>query len=298
MKRGLGLACALLLFLLVIYAGAAYQVQRTVLRTDFAFTEIDRSDPVRMMKATVLEYLPVDASPVLIGAIDASLAEQRPWLVAELRQAAVALQDFLRGAAAAVQVVFDPAPLRVAVLQNVEEAVQAGAGPELEQLPLDGREALSAAVRSDSEVAFAAMGTFRFNSETLPPHLQVQLNDIRTVLAVFRLPLIFVVCLVVVVGFLAGILGQLRMAGLAVLAAGVVIVLPVVFSSRLPGLLPLESLSILPGAVAAYLPAFSEQLMAPLRPIVMAALIIGTGLFGLSFAIPADRSGRRMSKRR
>jgi hypothetical protein len=291
-RRALGLACALLLFLIVVYGGAAYQVQRTVLSTEFAFAEIERADPVRMMKSTVLEYLTVDASPVLIGAIDAALAEQRPWLVAELRQAAVALQDYLRGAAA-VQVVIDPAPLRAAVLQNVDEVVQAGAGPELERLPLDGREALSAAVRSDSEDAFAAMGTFRFDSDTLPPLLRVQLSDTRRVLAVFQPPLILVVCAVVAVGFLAGALGQLRMAGLAVLAAGVVLLLPVVFSSRLAGLLPLESLSMLPGVVAAYLPAFSEHLMAPLGPIVMAALVTGAGLFGLSFAIPAVRSERR-----
>lgn len=298
MKRALGLACVVLLFLIVVYAAAAYQVQRTILRTDFAFAEIERADPVRMMKATVLEYLPVDASPVLIGAIDAALAEQRPWLVAELRQAAVALQDFLRGAAAVVQVVFDPAPLREAVLQNVDEAVQAGASPELERLPLDGRAALSAAARSDSETAFAAMGAFGFDSETLPPHLRVQLNDVRTVLAVFRPPLIFVAGAVAAVGLLAGVLGQLRMAGLAILAAGVVLLLPVVFSSRLPGLLPLESLSVLPGAVAAYLPAFSEHLMAPLRPVAMAALVTGAGMLGVSFVIPSGRSSRRTSRRR
>ena len=298
MKRGLGLTCVLLLFLIVVYAGAAYQVQRTLLSTAFAFTEIERADPVRMMKATVIEYLPVDASPVLIGAIDAALVEQRSWLVAEVRQAAVALQDYLRGAAAAVQMVIDPAPLRAAVLQNVDKAVQAGAGPELERLPLDGREALSAAARGDSEDAFAVIGTFRFNSETLPPHLRVQLGDIRRLLAIFQPPLIVVACAVVAVGVLAGALGQMRMAGLAAMAAGVVILLPVVFSSRLPGLLPLESLSLLPVAVAAYLPAFSEHLMAPLRPVAMAALVTGGGLFGLSFAIPAGRSGRRLSTRR
>jgi hypothetical protein len=168
----------------------------------------------------------------------------------------------------------------------------AGAGPELERLPLDGRGALSAAVRNDSEAAFAAMGTFRFDSETLPPRLRVQLNDVRSVLTVFRVPLIFVACAVVAVGFLAGMLGQLRTAGLAVLAAGVVMLLPVVFSSRLPGLLPLESLSILPGAVAAHLPVFSEHLMAPLRPAALAALVTGAGLFGLSFAMANGQSGR------
>ncbi len=297
MKRGLGLAFVVLLFLVVVYAGAAYQLQRTVLSTDFAFTEIERADPVRMMKSTLLEYLPVDASPVLIGAIDAALAEQRPWLVAELRQAAVAVQDYVRGAAA-VQVVIDPAPLRAAVLQNVGKTLQAGADPELQQLPLDGREALSMALRSDSEAAFAEMGTFRFDSEALPPIVRVQMADLRTVLGVFQLPLIVVVCAVVAVGVLAGVLGQSRMAGVAVMAAGIVLLLPAVFSSRLPGLLPLESLSILPGAIAAYLPSFSEHLMAPLRPIAMAALIAGAGLVGLSFAMPAGGSRRRMSRRR
>ncbi len=293
LKRNLGLACAVLLFLIVGYGGLAYQVQRTVLSTDFAFAEIERADPVRMMKSTVLEYLSVDASPVLITAIDDSLAEQRPWLVAELRAAAVALQDYLRGSAAAVQVVIDPAPLRAAVLDNIEEAVRAGAHPDLQRLPLDGREALSAAARRHSEEAFAEMATFSFDSERQPPIVRAQMQDVRAVLALFRLPPVVIICAIVAVGFVAGVFGQLRLAGVAVLVAGLLLLLPTIFSAQFPGMLPLASLSVLPGVVAAYLPTLSEHLMAPLRPVAIAALVAGAGLFGLSFAVGPSRGRRR-----
>jgi hypothetical protein len=292
--------CGVLLFAAVGYGGVAYQLQQTLFSADFAFAEIERADPVRTTKSTLLEYLPANPSTVLTEALDTSLETQRPWLVAELRKGAVAVQDYLRGAAGQIVIQIDPAPIRQALLDHAQAALEAQLLPEVRALSDEGRVLLQATVRQAAEEAFKEIGVFRFNSETLAPDVRALLQQLRSRLGLFRVPLVVVVCLIVAIAVMAALVGEMRKAAVGILAGGLVLLLPVLFVGRIVEQIPVPAGVPIPSVAIAYLPTLGEHVMQPLLPVALGAVAVGLVGFMLSlmtFARPRRR-GQSVSRYR
>lgn len=291
MNSALGLMCAVLLFAGVGYGGVVYQLQRTLFSDAFALAEIERVDPVRTATSTLLEHLPANPGPLLTTAVEQALEQQRPWLVAELRRIAIAVQEFLRGNAGGVVVTIDPAPLRQALLGRVQTLVDTGAVPELQQLPEAERLEVAATARRAADEAVEQLAAFRFDTDALSPDVNRALLQLRDRLGLFRVPLFIVVVIVLAVGGIAALVGETRKAGAGIMAAGVVLLLPPLLAPQVMEQLPVGRLN-LPGVIVVYLPTLAEHMMAPLLPIAFGAMVIGLVLVGLSFMVFARRRRR------
>ena len=290
MKSTLVFVCSLLLFFAVIYGAIGNQIRRTVFSADFSRTQVERADPVRIVKSMLIERLDAPTASALTPVIDKTLSDQRTWLTAEIRQAAASIQDFLRGDEGRIQVHIDPEPVRTTFLTNMEETIRTSTPPEIARLGETEQLAFESAARQAANGVFDQIGSFTFDSERLPPEGQSQLMMLRSRLELFQRPLILVICAIMALAGIAGALGGLRQAAVAILLAGVVVILPAIFARSLVGLLPLPSLDRVPGVVAAYLPTFMEDLMAPLRPIAIACLVVAFGMLMLSFVLPGQGS--------
>lgn len=286
MKSALGFVCSLLLFVAVIYGAVSYQLRRTVFSADFADAQIERVDPVRVVRSMLIEQLDATTAAALTPVIDSTLEDQRAWLVAEARQAAQPFQDYLRGDEDRIQVHLDPEPVRKSFLANMESSIRTSMPPAIQRLGESERALFESSARTAANAVFDRIGSFTFDSETLAPDQQLRLAGLRARLARFQRSLILITCAVVALGFLAGLVGELRQAGVAMLLAGVVLLVPTLLARSLVGFLPLPSLDKVPGVIAAYLPAFTEALMAPLTPVAIASVIVGLGMIGLSFVLP------------
>ena len=290
MKSALVFVCSLLLFFAVIYGAVGNQIRRTVFSADFSRTQVERADPVRIVKSMLIERLDAPMASALTPVIDKTLNDQRAWLTAEIRQAAASIQDFLRGDEGRFQVHIDPEPVRKTFLSNMEETFRTSAPWEVKRLGETEQVAFESAARQAANGVFDQIGSFTFDSERLPPEGQSQLMMLRSRLELFQQPLILVICAIIALAGIAGALGGMRQAAVAILLAGVVVILPAIFARSLVGLLPLPSLDRVPGVVAAYLPTFMEDMMAPLRPIAIACLVVAFGMLMLSFVLPGQGS--------
>jgi hypothetical protein len=285
-KNALVFVCSLLLFIAVIYGAIGYQIRRTVFSSEFSRTQVERADPVRIVKSMLIERLDAPTASALTPVIDKTLNDQRAWLTAEIGQAATSIQYYLRGDEGRIQVHIDPEPVRTTFLTNMEDTIRTSLPPEVARLSDTERLAFESAARQAANSVFDQIGSFTFDSERLPPERQSQLLMLRSRLAMFQQPLILVVCAIVALAAIAGALGGMRQAAVAILLAGVVVIMPAIFARSLVGLLPLPSLDRVPGVVAAYLPTFMESLMGPLRPIAIACLVVAFGMLMLSFVLP------------
>ena len=288
MKSTVVFVCSLLLFFAVIYGAIGNQIRRTVFSADFSRTQVERADPVRIVKSMLIERLDAPTASALTPVIDKTLNDQRAWLTTEIRQAATSIQDFLRGDEGRIQVHIDPEPVRTTFLANMEETIRTSTPREITRLGETERLAFESAARHAANGVFDQIGSFTFDSERLPPEGQSQLMMLRSRLELFQRPLILVICAIMALAGIAGALGGMRQAAVAILLAGVVVILPAIFARSLVGLLPLPSLDRVPGVVAAYLPTFMEELMAPLRPIAIACLVVAFGMLALSFVLPGQ----------
>jgi hypothetical protein len=289
-KSALVFVCSLLLFFAVIYGAIGNQIRRTVFSADFSRTQVERADPVRIVKSMLIERLDAPTASALTPVIDKTLNDQRAWLTAEIRQAAASIQDFLRGDEGRIQVHIDPEPVRTTFLANMEETIRTSTPWEIARLGETEQLAFESAARQAANGVFDQIGSFTFDSERLPPQGQSQLMMLRSRLELFQQPLMLVICAIMALAGIAGALGGMRQAAVAILLAGVVVILPAIFARSLVGLLPLPSLDRVPGVVAAYLPTFMEDLMAPLRPIAIASLVVAFGMLMLSFVLPGQGS--------
>lgn len=297
MKNALAFVCSLLLFVAVIYGAIGHQIRRTIFSSDFSRTQVERADPVRIVKSMLIERLDPPMASALTPVIDQTLNDQRAWLTSEIGQAAASIQDFLRGDEGRIQVHIDPEPVRQTFLANMDTTIRTGAPPEVARLGETERLAFESSARQAANSVFDQIASFTFDSERLPPDGQSQLMTLRSRLALFQQPLILVVCAIIVLAAVAGALGGLRQAAVAILLAGVVVILPAIFARSLVGFLPLPSLDRVPGVVAAYLPTFMESLMGPLRPIAIACLVVAFGMLLLSFVLPGQSPARAAGTR-
>lgn len=297
MKNALAFVCSLLLFFAVIYGAVGYQIRRTVLSPEFSRAQIERADPVRIVKSMLIEQLDATTASALTPVIDKTLIDQRAWLTSEIGLAAASIQDFLRGDEGRIQVHVDPEPVRKTFLTNMEATIRTSAPPEIARLGETERLAFESAARQAANAVFDQIGSFTFDSERLPPDGQSQLMMLRSRLGQLQQPLMFVICAMVALVALAGVLGGLRQAAVGILLAGVVLFLPAIFARSLVSLLPSPSLDRVPGVVAAYLPTFMEGLMGPLRPVAIAAIVVAFGLLALSFVLPGPAPARSTGRR-
>lgn len=288
-KSALGFGCSLLLFLAVLYGAVGYQARRTVFSTDFSSAQIERADPVRIVKSMLIERLDADTGSALMPVIDSTLEDQRGWLTAETRQAAASLQQFLRGNEERIQVHIDMEPVRRVFLANMETTLRASLPPAVARLGETERLAFESAARQAANSVFDRIGSLTFDSDQLAPAGRSQLMSLRSRLAIVQRPLVLVVGVVAVLALLAGLAGQIRQAAGAFLVASALLFLPGLFAASLVGLLPLPSLDRVPGAIANYLPTFMEDLMAPLRSVAIASLVVGIGLMAVSLVLPSRR---------
>jgi hypothetical protein len=296
-KNALAFACSVLLFFAVIYGAIGYQIRRTVFSSDFSRTQVERADPVRIVKSMLIERLDAPTASALTPVMDKTLNDQRAWLTAEIGQAAASIQNFLRGDQRRIQVHIDPEPVRTTFLANMDEMFRTSMPPDIARLGETERLAFESAARQATNAVFDQIGSFTFDSERLPPQGQTQLTMLRSQLALFQWPLILVVGAIVALAAIAGAIGGLRQAAVAILLAGVVVILPAIFARSLVGLLPLPSLDRVPGVVAAYLPTFMESLMGPLRPIAIACFVVAFGMLMLSFVLPGPAVKRSPARR-
>lgn len=308
MKSTLGFLCALLLFVVVVFGAISYQMRQTVFDPAFAAEQIERADPVRIVRSILVERLDANAAAVLAPVMDKTLEDQRPWLAGESRQAAASVQDYLRGDSERIQVHIDSEPVRKAFLANMEETLRNSTPELIRRLGADERAAFESAARQAANSAFDKIGSATLDTERLSPDRRGQLMALRQRLALFQRPLILVICAIVALVALAAAIGAIRQAALGILVAGVALLLPTLFAGSLVSLLPLPALDQVPGVIAAYLPTFMEGVMAPLTAVAIACFIVAVAMLVVSLVLPAGpgatgrsgfgSSGRRPSSRR
>jgi hypothetical protein len=289
-KSLVGFVCSLSLVLVVAYGSFAYAWESTVLDAAWLDREVERVDPSRIVKAAMIEKLPVDVGERLTPVIDVALEEQGPWLLQEARMGARQFQSYFRGELDRIQVAVDPAPIRESVLKNMESTLRTSPLSVIRALPPAEQQAFEAAAREATAEAFDRIETFSFDSQALTPDGERRLRDVRGFLQFFRqysLTLIIGVGLALAV--LATLVGQLRQVALGVMGTAVLLYLSWLFAPQVVRQLPIPALSDMPAAVVAYLPNISEHLMEPLELIAYSCLGAGLVLLVVSFAMPGRR---------
>jgi hypothetical protein len=289
-KSFVGFVCSVLLVLVVAYGSFAHVWQSTVLDTAWLDREVERVEPNRVVKSSLIEKLPAEVGDGLTPVIDAALEEQGPWLLGQVQAGAKQFQAYFRGELDRIQVSIDPAPIRESILKRMESTLRTSPLSVIRRLPPAEQQQFEAAARQATSEAFDRIETFSFDSQALTAVGERGLRDARQFLGFFRrysLPLVIGVALGLAV--LATLVGQLRQVALGLLAAGVLLFLPWLFADGAVAQLPIPALSNLPAAVVAYMPNISEHLMEPLELIAYGCFGAGIVLLIVSFAMPGRR---------
>jgi len=125
-----GFAVGFLNFLLslsIAALGLAFMLQSTILNPDFVISELDKLNAYPLVKEQLaglfIKQIPFESEP-LAKAIDATLAENEPWLREQVGNIVYTGHDYFTGKSESLSLIIQPEPIKESLRNNVLEAIQ------------------------------------------------------------------------------------------------------------------------------------------------------------------------------
>lgn len=261
----------------LVFAGFAFQVDRTVLNAKFVAQELEQTDAINLALNAWLDHLPADVAPYQ-PALAMTATDLQGWLRTNTREVVRVGAAYLRGETAGLRAEIDLQPLHQSLEKNLQAQLLKNPPPEIAALP----PAEQPRARADLEKAVMAQlalpATYRVELSKLAPEQQADLQDLRELIGSFFVAYYGVLGVAVLVGVLLVWLGSVAWLGSGLVLYGFVGVAIATFS-REPVLAAIQALlPEVPPSVVAALPQLYAALAQPLLSGGLGSIVVGCGL--------------------